>query len=67
MKAGLALVALGANTEHSKLSGSRSSLPTAGLMQDSSYPPFERLVSDAFVRFESNLRAALPNTAPQAS
>jgi hypothetical protein len=34
-------------------------------MQDSSYPPFERLVSDAFVRFESNLRAALPNTAPQ--
>jgi hypothetical protein len=34
-------------------------------MQDSSSPPFERLVSDAFVRFESNLRAALPNTAPQ--
>jgi len=34
-------------------------------MQDSSDPSFEQLVSDAFVRFESNLRAALPRTAPQ--
>ncbi len=34
-------------------------------MQNSCQPSLEQLVSDAFVRFESNLRAALPRTAPQ--
>jgi hypothetical protein len=35
------------------------------MMQDSSHPSLEQLVSSAFTRFEANLRAALPNTAPQ--
>ena len=34
-------------------------------MHDSFHSPLEQLVSNAFARFESNLRAALPNTAPQ--
>jgi hypothetical protein len=34
-------------------------------MQDSPDLSLEQLVSDAFFRFESNLRAALPKTAPQ--